>query len=74
MGRSDLFAHAAQCERALHIATDADQRTALKQLRALWLELATQQQMNEDDPETQEAISALKRLHSEIAAAQPTLH
>jgi hypothetical protein len=73
MGRSDLFAHAAQCERALHIATDADQRTALKQLRSLWLELATQQ-MDEDDPETQEAISALKRLHSEIAVPQPTLH
>jgi hypothetical protein len=74
MGRSDLFAHAAQCERALHVATDADHRTALKRLRTLWLELATEEDANQDDPETQEAISALKRLHSEIAAAQPTLH
>jgi hypothetical protein len=73
MGKSDLFARAAECERALHLATDADHRSTLRRLRTAWLRLATEEH-TVHEPGTQETISVLKRLHSEIAAAQPTLH
>jgi hypothetical protein len=72
MGKSDLFARAAECERALHLATDADHRSTLRRLRTAWLRLAAEEHIQKQT--TQEAISALKRLHNEIAAAQPTLH
>jgi hypothetical protein len=72
MGKSDLFARAAECERALHLATDADHRSTLRRLRTAWLRLAAEEHIQKQA--TQEAISALKRLHNEIAAAQPTLH
>jgi hypothetical protein len=72
MGKSDLFTRAAECERALHLAIDADHRSTLRRLRTAWLRLATEEHIQKQA--TQEAISALKQLHNEIAAAQPTLH
>ncbi|HEY8440215.1 MAG TPA: hypothetical protein VIK79_02070 [Xanthobacteraceae bacterium] len=73
MEKSDLFARAAECERALHVATDADRRSGLERLRKAWLTLAHDQQLA-GDPEMQEAITALRRLHAEIAAVRATLH
>jgi hypothetical protein len=74
MRQSDLLVHAAECERALQFVTDAEHRDVLQRLRAVWLGLAREQSMARD-PEMQEAILALKHLHSQLAAAQqPTLH
>jgi hypothetical protein len=73
MDKSDLFARAAECDRALHMATDADRRSGLERLRKAWLTLAYDQQLARD-PEMQEAIAALRRLHAEIAAVRATLH
>jgi hypothetical protein len=73
MGKSDLLAYAAECERALQVATEAEHRDVLQRLRAVWLGLAREQGMAQD-PEIQEGIAALRRLHSQIAAVQPTLH
>jgi hypothetical protein len=73
MEKSDLFARAAECERALHVATDADRRSGLERLRKAWLTLAHDQQLAKD-PEMQEAITALRHLHAEIAAVRATLH
>jgi hypothetical protein len=73
MIKSDLLAHAAECERALQLVTDAEHRDVLQRLREVWLGLAREQSMVRD-PEMQEAISALRRLHNQLAAAQPTLH
>jgi hypothetical protein len=73
MGKSDLFARVAECERALHVASDADRRSGLERLRKVWLALAYDQQLALD-PEMQEAISALRRLHARMITARPTLH
>jgi hypothetical protein len=73
MRKSDLLAHAAECERALQVATEPEQRRLLQQLRSVWLGLARERSMARD-PEMQEAIAALRHLHSEIAAVRPTLH
>jgi hypothetical protein len=73
MGQSDLLVHAGECERALHIATDAEHRKGLKRLRNAWLLLADDQRRARD-PHMQEAISVLRRLHVEIAAVRATLH
>jgi hypothetical protein len=73
MGKSDLFARVAECERALHVASDADRRSGLERLRKVWLALAYDQQLALD-PEMQEAISALRRLHVRMITARPTLH
>jgi hypothetical protein len=73
MEKSDLLAHAAECERALQVATEADHREALQRLLALWLGLAREQHMARD-PEMQAGIAALRRLHAEITAVRPTLH
>jgi len=73
MGQSDFLTHAAECERAIHIATDADRRSGFERLRRAWLTLAHNQQLARD-PEMQEASSALRRLHGYMIAAQPTLH
>jgi hypothetical protein len=73
MEKSDLFAHAAECERALHAATDRDRRSGLARLRNVWLTLAYDQQLARD-PEMQEAISALRRLHAQMLPVRPTLH
>ncbi len=73
MGQSDFLAHAAECERAIHIASDADHRSGLERLRRAWLTLAHDQQFA-GDPEMQEAASALRRLHSHMIAARHTLH
>jgi hypothetical protein len=73
MEKFDLLAHAAECERALDVATEAIHRDVLQRLRAVWLGLAREQQMARD-PEMQEGIEALRRLHAEITAVQPTLH
>jgi len=73
MGQSDFLAHAAECERALQVARDADRRSGLERLRKAWLTLAHDQQLA-GDPEMQEAITALRRLHAEIAAVRATLH
>jgi hypothetical protein len=72
MEKPDLLAHAAECERALHVATDAERRGVLQRLRALWLGLACEPSMARD-PDMQESIAALRRLH-EITVARPTLH
>jgi hypothetical protein len=40
-----LVPHAAECERAIHIATDADRRSGLERLRTAWLTLAHDQQL-----------------------------
>ena len=73
MGKSDLLARAAECERALQVATEPEQRDLLQQVRDVWLGLAREQRMARD-PEMQKAIADLKRLHAEITAAKPTLH
>jgi hypothetical protein len=73
MGQSDFLAHAAECERAIYIATDADRRSGLERLRRAWLTLAHDQQLARD-PEMQEAASALRRLHGYMIAARHTLH
>lgn len=73
MVKSDLLAHAAECERALQLATDAEHRDVLQQLKAVWLWLAREQSMARE-PEMQEDLAALKCLHTEITAVQPTLH
>ena len=73
MGPSDFLAHAAECERAIHIATDADRRSGLERLRRAWLTLAHDQQRTRE-PEMQEAASALRRLHGYMIAARHTLH
>ena len=73
MEKSDLFAHAAECERALHAATDRDRRSGLARLRNVWLTLAYDQQLARD-PEMQEAISALWHLHAQMLPVRPTLH
>jgi hypothetical protein len=39
----------------------------------VWLGLAREQRMVRD-PEMQESIAALARLHAEITAVRPTLH
>ena len=71
MGKCDLLARAAECERALQVATE--QRDLLQQVRDVWLGLAREQRMARD-PKMQKAIADLKRLHAEITAAGPTLH
>jgi hypothetical protein len=73
MNRRDLLVHAAECERALQVASETEQRHLLQQLRDVWLGLARERSMARD-PEMQEAISALKRLHGEITVVKPTLH
>jgi hypothetical protein len=73
MGKSDLLAHAAECERTLQVATEPEQRHLLQQVREVWLGLARDQRMARD-PDMQVAIADLKRLHAEITAAKPTLH
>jgi hypothetical protein len=73
MEKSDLLAHAAECERALQVATAADHRELLQQVRTLWLGLAHEQSMARH-PEMQESIAALQRLHVEITLARATLH
>ena len=73
MEKHDFLAHAVECERALQVATVADQRDALRRLRALWLGLAHEHSMARD-PELQESIAALQRLHAEITLARATLH
>ena len=73
MGQSDFLAHAAECERALQVARDADRRSGLELLRKAWLTLAHDQQPARD-PEMQEAASALRRLHGHMIAARATLH
>jgi hypothetical protein len=45
----------------------------LRRLKAVWLGLAREQRISRD-PEMQEDIAALERLHAEITAAGPTLH
>ena len=73
MNRRDLLVHAAECERALQVATEKELRRLLQQLKDVWLGLARERSMARD-PEVQEAISALKRLHGEITVVKPTLH
>jgi hypothetical protein len=73
MGQSDFLAHAAECERALQVARDADRRSGLERLRKAWLTLAHDQQLARD-LEMQEAASALRRLHGHMIAARATLH
>ena len=73
MGKCDLLARAAECERALQVATEPEQRDLLQQVRDVWLGLAREQRMARD-PKMQKAIADLKRLHAEITAAGPTLH
>ena len=73
MGKCDLLARAAECERALQVVTEPEQRDLLQQVRDVWLGLAREQRMARD-PEMQKAIADLKRLHAEITAAGPTLH
>jgi hypothetical protein len=73
MNRRDLLAHAAECERALHLATEKEKRHLLQQLKDVWLGLAHERSMARD-PEMQEAISALKHLHGEVTVVKPTLH
>jgi len=72
MRKSDLLAHAAECERTLQVATEPEQRHLLQQVREVWLGLADQRMAR--DPDMQVAIADLKRLHAEITAAKPTLH
>jgi len=45
----------------------------LRRLKAVWLGLAREQRISRD-PEMQEDIAALERLHAKITAAGPTLH
>ena len=73
MEKLDFLAHAAECERALHVATAADQREVLQRLRTLWLGLAHEQSMA-GHPDMQESIAALQSLHAEITVARATLH
>jgi len=73
MGQSDLLAHTAECDRALHITTDAEHRRGLTQLRNTWLLLAYDEQRARD-PRMQEAISILRRLHLKVAAVRATVH
>jgi hypothetical protein len=73
MGKSDLLAHAAECERALQVATEPEQRDLLQQVREVWLGLAREQRMARD-PEMEKAIADLKQLHAEITPVGPTLH
>jgi hypothetical protein len=74
MNKPDLLAHAAECDRALHLATEPARRHMLERLRSVWLGLAHEQSLARD-PEMQESIAALKRLQLEIIAVRrPTLH
>ena len=73
MEKSDLLAHAAECERSLQVVTEADHRNALQRLRSLWLGLAYEQHTARD-PEMQESIAALRRLHAEMTTVRPRLH
>jgi hypothetical protein len=73
MRKSDLLAHAAECERALQVATEAEHRDVLQRLRAVWLGLAREHSLARD-PQMQEEIAALRHLHEQVAAVQPTLH
>ena len=73
MQKYDLLANAAECERALHAATDADSRSAIERLRNLWLALASEEQIARH-PDMVESISALTRLHAEMTAVRATLH
>ena len=73
MEKPDLLAHAAECERALHVATDAEHREMLQRLRSAWLDLTRADSLARD-PKRQEEIAALRRLHNEMVAVQPTLH
>ena len=72
MGKSDLLAHAAECERALQLVTEAEHRDVLQRLRSVWPSLAREQSLARD-PEMQEDIAALQQLHAELAAAHPAL-
>jgi hypothetical protein len=58
-----------------HYSSRQSQSTGIssKQLRGVWLGLAREQRMVRD-PEMQESIAALARLHAEITAVRPTLH
>jgi hypothetical protein len=73
METRDLLAHAAECDRALQLATEAEHREMLQRLRSVWLGLARDESIARD-PERQEEIAALRRLHNEMVAMQPTLH
>jgi len=73
MGKSDLLAYAAECERALQVARDAEHRDVLHRLRAVWLALAREHSIARD-PEMKEDIAALQELHAEITTVRPTLH
>jgi hypothetical protein len=72
MEKPDLLAHAAECERALPVTTDAERRGVLQRLRALWLGLAREPSMARE-PDMQESLARLRRVH-EITVAGPTLH
>jgi hypothetical protein len=73
MGKYDLFARVAECDRALHVATDADRRNGLERLRNVWMSLLHDEQLVRD-PGMEEAISILRKMHSKMVVTAPVLH
>jgi hypothetical protein len=73
METRDLLAHAAECERALQVATETEHRDMRRQLRKAWLDLADEQSIARA-PDWQEELAALRRLHTNLTAVQATLH
>ncbi len=74
MTRIDPWEKAADCERALQIAADPQQKMILKNLRDLWVALANESGFMSADQLAEES-EAIGRLHLELAlTGSPALH